>query len=300
MSEIKVMAALPNLNQHLNIVQDGINIIQIGLGGTGGPVAMNILKLIGGLAKDLQVRVRYIGIDGDEFEEKNLGRQLCIRPDMGRNKAEVIIGRYASAFGVGEDCAAFSDKYIESPEDVIKYMHPGYTNIIIDNLDKNKPRVWLHDAVKQFVSRYKTAYVYEVSTGNGEWAGQVSMGCAHKVNGSILKYRPGTTIMDVPYYFSIPSPFVVHPNLLDVTVDEREEQMSCADRMASNVQTLVANQTAACLCFNYVNSIFTQFINQVNGKDDVPQTIGTVRFNAKNNGFTVEQLTDDYLNKEVL
>jgi hypothetical protein len=66
----------------------------------------------GGGDRALQERVRYIAIDGDEFEEKNLGRQLCIRPDMGKNKAEVIVGRYASAFGVGEDCASFLDAYI--------------------------------------------------------------------------------------------------------------------------------------------------------------------------------------------
>lgn len=293
-------ASLPNLNQLLHIVQDGINIVQVGIGGTGGTVAMNILKLIGGMEKDLQSRIRYIGIDGDEFEEKNLGRQLCIRPDMGKNKAKIVVGRYSNAFGVGDSCASFLDEYITGPDDIIRYMHPGFTNIIIDNLDKNKPRVWLHDAVKQFVAKYKIAYVYEISTGNGEWAGQVTMGCCHKVNSTILRHTPGTTIMDAPYYFSVPSPFVVHPNLLDVTVDEKEEAMSCADRAVNNVQTLVANNTAATICFNYVNSIFTQFINQVNGKEDVPQTIGTVRFNAKTNGYQVEQLTDAYLNREVL
>ena len=294
------MAAIPNLHQHLPIVQDGINIIQIGLGGTGGTVAMNILKLIGGMDKDIQTRMRYIGIDGDTFEEKNLGRQLCIRPDMGRNKAETIISRYANAFGVGEDCASFLDEYIKGPEDVLKYFHPGFTNIVIDNLDKNRPRNWLHEAVKQFVATYKIAYVYEISTGNGEWGGQVAMGCTHKINSKILRHEPGKTAMDEPYYFSIPSPFVVHPSLLDTTVDDREEAMSCADRAAANVQTLVANNMAATFCFNYVNAICTQFINQVNGKDDVPQTICNVRFNSKNNGVTYDQLTDEYLNREVL
>lgn len=295
----KVME-LPNLHKHIPIVQDGINIIQIGIGGTGGTVAMNTLKLIGGMERDLQARIRYIGIDGDEFEEKNLGRQLCIRPDLGKNKALAVVGRYANAFGVGEDCASYLDEYITGPDDILKYMHPGYTNIIIDNLDKNRPRVWINEALKKFVATYRFAYLYTISTGNGEWNGQVSMGCVHKANSEIFKYKAGRTALEDPYYFSIPSPFVVNPGLLDTTVDDREEAMSCADRAALNVQTLVANNTAATLCFNYVNSIFAQFINQANGKDDVIQTIGTVRFNAKNNGFSMEQLTDEYLNKEVL
>lgn len=294
------MMELPNLQQHIPVVQDGINIIQVGIGGTGGIVAQNILKIIGGMEPDLQARMRYIGIDGDEFEEKNLGRQLCIPPDMGKNKAQVIISRYANAFRVKEDCASYLDEYIKGPEDILKYMHAGYTNIIIDNLDKNKPRTWINEALKSFVKMYRVAYVYTISTGNGEWNGQTIMGCVHKTNSEIVKFQPGKTAMDAPYYFSIPSPYVVEPSLLDVTVDEREEALSCADRAAANVQTLVANATAANICTNYVNAIITQFINQAKGKDDVPQTIGMVRFNAKNNGYTTVPLTDEYLNREVL
>lgn len=290
---------LPNLHQHLPIIHDGANIIQLGVGGTGCPVAMNTLKLIGGMHKDMQARMRYIAIDGDEFEEKNLGRQLCIRPDLGKNKAAVIVSRYSNAFNVSEDSASYYDEYIKGPDDVLKYMHPGYTNIIVDNLDKNRPRTWIKEAVDTFVRTYKFAYVYTISTGNGEWNGQVAMGCVHKSNSQILKYEPGKTAMDEPYYFSIPSPYVIHPELLDVSVDEREDAMSCADRAVANVQTLVANNTAATLCFNYVNAIIGQFIAQVTGKDDIPQTVGTIRFNAKNNGFSAMQLTDEYLAKEV-
>lgn len=292
--------ALPNLQKHLPIVQDGINIIQIGIGGTGGQVANNILRTIGGMDKDLQTRMRYVGIDGDTFEEKNLGRQLCVSHDLGKNKAQVIVSRYANAYNVNEEAASFIDSYITSPKDILDNFHCGFTNIIIDNLDKNKPRTWIDEAVKEFIRTYIIGYVYIISTGNGEWNGQVSMGCAHKHMRKMVTYTPGKTIMDDPYHFSIPSPYLVSPELLDVTVDEREEAMSCADRAAQNVQQLAANQTAANICFNYTNAIITQFINQVNGKEDCPQTVGTVRFNALNNGYTMERLTDEYLAKGVL
>lgn len=292
--------SLPNLHQHVPIIEDGANIIQIGLGGTGGPVAMNILKTIGGMAPELQARMRYIGIDGDTFEEKNLGRQLCIRPDLGTNKAEAIITRYSNAFAVSEEVASYSDEYIKGPEDILKYMHAGFTNIIIDNLDKNRPRNWINEAIKTYFERYRIGYVYLISTGNGEWNGQVSMGCVHKSQSKILTYKPGTTVVDAPYHFSIPSPYLVSPELLDVTVDDREEALSCADRAAASVQTLVANQTAATICGNFVNGILTQFMHQVNGKPDAIQTVGTVRFNALNNYYTVERLTDEYLAKGVL
>lgn len=294
-----VMASIPNLHQHIPIVQDGCNIIQIGLGGTGGPVAMNVLRVIGGLEKDYQARMRYIGIDGDHFEEKNLGRQLCITPDLGKNKAQVIVGRYSNAFKVSTNSASYLDEYIKSPEDIMKYMHVGYTNIIIDNLDKNVPRTWIDQAVRQFVKKYKIAYVYVISTGNGEWNGQVSIGCMHKTSSTMVVPEMGKTAMDEPYYFSIPSPYEICPELLDVTVDAREEALSCADRAVANVQSLVANNTAATICFNFVNAIMSQFIHQATGKEDIVLTIGTVRFNAKNNGYKCEQLTDEYLAKGV-
>ena len=292
--------ALPNQHKHLIMVEDGINIIQIGLGGTGGQVANNILRTIGGMDKDLQTRMRYIGIDGDTFEEKNLGRQLCVPHDMGKNKAQVIVSRYANAYKVNEECASFLDEYITGPDDIINNIHCGFTNIIIDNLDKNKPRVWIDQALKQYFRDYRFAYLYSISTGNGEWNGQVSFGCAHKSLSKVQNFVPGKTIMDDPYHFCIPSPYLVSPELLDVTVDEKEEAMSCADRALSNVQTLAANQTAANICFNYVNAVITQFINQVNGKEDAPQMVGTVRFNAQNNGYTTERLTDEYLARGVL
>lgn len=294
------MMELPNLHKHCPIVQDGLNIIQIGVGGTGGTVAMNILKMMGGLAKDIAERVNFVAIDGDEFEEKNLGRQLCITPDLGKNKAEVIVGRYANAFGITNDKASFIDEYIKGPDEVFELMNPGYTNIIIDNLDKNRPRNWLHDAVKKFVATYRIAYVYEISTGNGEWGGQVSMGCVHKVDNKIIRHEPGRTALGEPYYFSIPSPYVVHPELLDTTVDDREEAMSCADRAAANVQSLVANNTAATLCFNYVNAIVHQFVSQIEGYPDVEQLYGSVSFNSKNNGFTGAKFTDAYLGRDLL
>ena len=292
--------SLPNLHQHLPMVEDGINIIQIGVGGTGGQVANNILRTIGGMARDMQDRMRYIGIDGDTFETKNLGRQLCVPNDMGKNKAQVIVGRYANAYNVSTDSAAYIDSYITGKNDILENIHSGFTNIIIDNLDKNKPRNWINDAVKEYIQTYRFGYIYIISTGNGEWNGQVTMGCAHKSNSKILTYTPGKTIIDAPYHFSIPSPYLVSPELLDITVDEKEEALSCADRALANVQTLAANQTAANICFNYANSIISQFINQVEDRPDCPQSVGTVRFNALNNSYTMERLTDEYLAKGIL
>ena len=293
--------ALPNIHKHQPFVEDGINIVQVGLGGTGGPVANSILRLIGAISnKQYQERITYTGIDGDTFEAKNLGRQLCIPPDLGRNKAEVIISRYAAAYKVPDTSASFIDSYITGPDEFEELMNPCFTNIIIDNVDKNKPRTWIDAAIKKYVHDYRFAYLYLISSGNGEWTGQVSMGCAIKSDSIMHKYTPGRTIVDAPYTFSIPSPYLISPDLLDIKKDEEEEAMSCAARAAIAPQSMVANQTAAALTFNYVNAIITQFLNQLNNKGDCPQTVGTVHFDALSNNFTKEMLTDEYLAKGIL
>ena len=56
---------------------DTIHIVQIGAGGTGGYVASNLLRQLGSMHPLLQDRIYYWLMDGDEFEAKNMGRQLC-------------------------------------------------------------------------------------------------------------------------------------------------------------------------------------------------------------------------------
>ena len=76
--------------------------------------------------------------------------------------------------------------------------------------------------------------------------------------------------------------------------------MSCAERALLNAQFMVANNTSAMLGLNYVNAAIAQFNNQVKGKPDVPQINGMVRFNAKNNGFSEQRFTNEYVNRELL
>jgi hypothetical protein len=290
---------LPNLHQHLIKVDDGINIVLVGCGGTGGLIASQVLKIIGAVDPALQTRLRFVVVEGDTFEPKNLGRQLCIPPDMGKNKAKVIVSRYAGAYQVPDTCAKFVDKFIETENDLIALLMNSYTNVVIDAVDKNKPRNIMHDAMKKFVDDRIIAYLYCISCGNGEWSGQVGFGAALKHNRQMMTYTPGKTIVDAPYHFSIPMPYVVWPELLDLERDKQEEAMNCADRAVANAQTMVANSFAATLAVNYVNAIITQFAYQIKDKEDIPQTAGTVQFNAKTNGVTCINLTDEYLAKGV-
>lgn len=100
-----------------------LHIIQIGAGGTGGYVAAEILRILGGLPIPIQRYVYYTLMDGDEFEEKNLGRQLCTEDDIGVNKAVSIIENYADYYNVLSGHAIALPKYLTSIEDLMELKH---------------------------------------------------------------------------------------------------------------------------------------------------------------------------------
>ena len=89
-----------------------IHIIQIGAGGTGGYVAAEIMRFLGNMPEKLKDMFYYTLIDGDEFEPKNLARQLCTVDDLGVNKAESLITNYGPYFGCNMDHLNIIPEYL--------------------------------------------------------------------------------------------------------------------------------------------------------------------------------------------
>ncbi len=73
-------------------------VVVVGTGGTGGYVVRDLMRYISTLpyAKNTLV----VLMDADEVEPKNIGRQNFLVRDIGKNKADVLAGRYGAAFGV--------------------------------------------------------------------------------------------------------------------------------------------------------------------------------------------------------
>lgn len=509
-----------------------IHIIQIGAGGTGGYVAAEIMRFLGNMPQHIQNMIMYTLVDGDEFEAKNLGRQLCTEEDLGVNKAEALIGNYGPYFNCKLENLRALPKYLKSIKDLevipfgltetvedsvtfkskngvlkltksferVKFNQPSVESrlvdiartrctiipIIIDCVDKTTPRKLIHDFLEQkniqgnlnlitniyaliegklnsdkgknnimkFFSakgcipdegnmveanvklriggrdcqiiidingkeltlaslhdlilncRHSIApETYIISSGNGHFTGQVYWGryctpeginpityedlynddivsplfkcttgddlaskfkevwlCKFSIYGKtspvatidardltpeklesiqkdvlklwlVSKFAYATTPdetsslfelnfehgiqaaldsntgevdkniklnMSIENYLtaftSIPSPYAVHPELIDVSIDEQEDQMSCAERAAQNVQNIAANKTAATLVMNYVTAIMNGLLPSENGST-IPITTGGVTFDVRNNNFTTEMLTVDYLQR---
>lgn len=501
-----------------------IHIIQIGAGGTGGYVAAEIMRFLGSIPDQLKCMIKYTLCDGDEFEAKNLGRQLCSEEDLGVNKAEALISNYGPYFGCNMNNLKVLPKYLTNIRDLqkleygliretsqgynakfngkativddniqvlneeIDFNSPVYLDsvyainnrvkiipIIIDCVDKTTPRKIISDyldslyshksqsmlsyvieavtgllthtrltfaELKNSTDRMAELYIskkgelkvkfkgtgdikvfgfitdtvtqrriqnqtYIISSGNGHFTGQVYWGRVsglpvmstpltykelygdedvsplfsktnvanstndndyihicnlcfdvntykiradtsvtsagsleqledelkriyltrklHEIKVAQEGYNPGlpsperfirgnipiicnsknfeidTDISKIntleeftASMLSVPSPYKVHPELIDLDIDAQEDQMSCAERAAANVQNINANKTAANLVINYFTSIINGLLPMEPGST-VPISTAGVKFDVRTNSFTPELLTTDYL-----
>lgn len=198
-----------------------VKIIVLGAGGTGGYVIPHLYRL--GYASKHPTRI--IVCDGDVVESKNLIRQNFVEQDIGRNKAQVLAERYATAFGI--ECE-YRPEFIETREELDALTEPGYVPygremqgvILLGCVDNNKSRQLCHQV---FQSKRNLVYI---DSGNGEHTGQVVCGVRQK--GRTL-YKPIGSL---------------YPEILK-SEDKFPSELSCADRAVSAPQSVTANLTAA-------------------------------------------------------
>lgn len=219
-----------------------VRIVMIGAGGTGGHIAPHLYRLLHTLNRPC----RFLIIDGDIVEEKNLIRQKFIAADLGRNKAQVLAERYSAAFGM--ECS-FIPEYMEEDDRLIRLVRPervhrgiGFNQgqmyvdtcyelvILIGCVDNNKSRQLCHRVVQQV-----TPLVY-LDAGNGEHTGQVVCGI-----------RAGTRTV-------FPPVAGLYPDTLE-DEDKYPSELSCEEMSISAPQSVVANLTAATTVVNYVYNI---------------------------------------------
>ena len=214
-----------------------VQILMLGAGGTGGHIAPHLYRLLHALDRP----VRVIIADGDLVEEKNLVRQNFIASDLGRNKAQVLAERYASAFGME---AQYIPAFVESEERLTELVQLGryhqagpYSyqkfdglSILIGAVDNNRSRQLCHRLFQ------KSDVLIYIDSGNGEYTGQVVCGIRCK----------GET-----YYKPVGD---IYPDVLEDT-DKFPTELSCAEASLSAPQSIVANIMAATAVVSYVYNI---------------------------------------------
>jgi len=213
-----------------------IRVVMLGAGGTGGHVAPHLYRLLHTLDRYVEVVI----VDGDIVETKNLIRQNFIASDLGRNKAQVLAERYASAFGME---VAYIPDFVESEEMLAELTRPhvyssgpysylqleGHS-ILIGAVDNNRSRQMCHKVFK------KAENLIYIDSGNGEFTGQVVCGIR----------RSGRT-----YYKPLGD---IYPDVLNNT-DKFPTELSCAEAAVSAPQSIVANIMAATAVVSYLYNI---------------------------------------------
>jgi PRTRC genetic system ThiF family protein len=221
-----------------------VKILMLGAGGTGGHIAPHLYRLLHTLERSVKVIIA----DADIVEEKNLVRQNFIASDLGRNKAQVLAERYASAFGME---VQYIPEFIESRDRLSELVKPdtyparpysqqrleGYS-ILIGAVDNNRSRQVCHQVFKAAES-----LIY-IDSGNGEYTGQVVCGIRRK---SRTYYKPVGEI---------------YPDVLE-SADKFPSQLSCAEAAISAPQSIAANIMAAAAVVSYIYNILVLGIIEV-------------------------------------
>jgi len=213
-----------------------VKIIMLGAGGTGGHAAPHLYRLLHTLNRPVKVIIA----DGDIVEEKNLVRQNFVSADLGRNKAQVLAERYASAFGME---VHYIPDFIEDESKLAELVEPDryhtgtYSrvyeeghSILIGAVDNNRSRQLCHQVFT------KADNIIYLDSGNGEFTGQIVCGIR----------RSGQT-----YYKPIGE---LYPDVLDDT-DKFPTELSCAEAAVSAPQSITANIMAATAVVSYLYNI---------------------------------------------
>lgn len=221
---------------------DNYHFIIIGAGGTGGYLIPNLGRMIG-IQNEAGSKHSVTIVDADKIENKNLLRQNFSPNDVGKNKAEVMAGRYGRAFG---QTFYYLSEYIESAEQVLKIMQSeDKVPVIIDCVDNNKTRFIIKEGINLYHNSGSEKNTISLSSGNEKYSGQV-----------VFSYRIANRFKRQYKYYEEESPDLIDifPNM---EVDKLPTEISCAEQAISAPQNIHTNMTAADILFGFVNRLLT-------------------------------------------
>lgn len=196
-----------------------IAVILVGCGGTGSFAALHLARLAyearrgGGPALDLAF------VDPDTVEEKNIGRQNFCPAEIGQPKAVALATRYSLAFGL-------------SILPGVQRFEGGNTRadltLVIGCVDSPASRAQIAAAIGSERRGW-----WWLDAGNDEHSGQVLIG-----NGQKAVIDPTLGCVGLPW------PSVQEPGLVQGSggAGEQGRELSCAELLALNAQSLMINQ----------------------------------------------------------
>lgn len=155
----------------------------------------------------------------------------------------------------------------------------------IDHMYRSIPRVGRNTLYMVSNNYGYSTTIKNIVTSGNEIVSDIRSIDLEEVNRCII-----TPLRAISSLVSTKLPYDRIPELIDVSIDEEEEQLSCADRALQNVQSIQANTTASNIVCNYVLNILSSMYPMDSSKNGGIK-FHTVAFDAKENSYSSSNFT---------
>lgn len=209
----------------------------IGVGGTGGHLAAPLARLVAYHPNTQSAKVVFI--DGDEFEEKNITRQLVGEAQVGMNKARAMVDLCAYQGLMGN--IEYKDDFI-SASTFIPILRKANSPMVVCCVDNDATRL----AILNSIQSTCTGDFFFISPGNSDGT--------ENVKGQTL-YWGRVDGQDVGV-----NPSLVYPNI-ENPQDSIPSKGSCALNAPSRPQLIAANFFAASITLAVIQNLLDGMLN---------------------------------------
>ena len=198
----------------------------IGAGGTGSAMIAGLAQMCVALQSLDGAEMDVVVYDDDIVTSSNVGRQAFANCDVGLPKSRVLVNRVNQTFGLR--WKAIAEKFTSEDDE-------SHSNCIyIGCVDTRKARKEILLAFKQ--RNYSTRWWLDC--GNGARSGQVVLGAIDRKKSDL------------------PSVADLFPEVVDTTLDGKDDQPSCSLPQALQKQDLFTNRMVADTALNLLWQLF--------------------------------------------
>jgi tRNA A37 threonylcarbamoyladenosine dehydratase len=209
----------------------------IGVGGTGGYISSPLARLVAYHPSTKDAKVVFI--DGDEFEESNMTRQIVGEAQLGLNKARAMMD-FCSYQGLSN--VDYKDDYI-SMTSFIPLLRRSNCPMIVCSVDNDATR---KDIIAAISSACEDKDFFFITPGNSDGT--------ETVKGQTLWFgRVGGQSIGL-------NPSLVYPNI-ENPEDSVPHKGSCATQAPSRPQLISANFMAAAITLSVIQNVLDEMIN---------------------------------------
>lgn len=234
------------------LLTQAVKVVLVGAGGTGSHVLRRLANIhLAMVELGHPAGLDVLVVDPDTVSPTNVGRQNFYPSDVGHSKAAILVHRCNMQLQTKWRSA---QKKVEPGTDFGRDVH-----LVIGCVDNRKGRAAIVRALGAGITRP----VYYLDFGNREHDGQVILGEIFPP-----KYKPGVRGPRLPHVGDL------FPDILDESLDDKDETPSCSLTEALEKQSLFINDTMANAGMNMLWELFRyggishhgQFVNIKSGR----------------------------------